>query len=258
MLPFGANGVSAAYHDTRRRLMPPGGMVGVLGSPSLDHQLQQAVMQVLALGMEQARPKVEAAAGGSGSGGEVWVDAGPDVPQGGLPQLGVYAMYLNAVQQLLQRHGGRLLAGGDPATAMQLVAMLRGMGAAHQQVWCGVAPYGSACSMHLASPHALPSARTRALCRPGCCWQGYAPTYLYVYVSESAHHDCHQRWALGLPMTVIGYWVGSAYWLQRTNGPLASAEASTCAPRLASPCVRAALRSLRGPAWPPVPMVRHG
>ena len=114
----------------------------MLGSPPLDHELQQAVMQLLALGMEQARPKVEAAAGGSGTSGQVWGDVDPvllvqQINEGSLhrvPQLYVFVGYVSSVQRLLQHHGGRLLTGGDPATAMQLVAMLRGMAAAHIQV----------------------------------------------------------------------------------------------------------------------------
>ena len=121
--------------------------MGVLGSRSLDHQLQQAVVQVLALGMEQARAKVEAAACSSASSSsssssgslQVWGDAPltPGSAMDRLPQLGVYLVYMVELQMLLQQHGGRLLAGGDPATAMQLVAMLRGMAAANLQVGCG-------------------------------------------------------------------------------------------------------------------------
>ncbi len=128
-------------------LLLPAGMVGLLGSPSLDHQLQQAVIQMLALGMELALAKVEAeaeaaaAAGGGNSSssshtGPDWGDTEPGVSCSlhKLPQLGVYVVYMSGLQQLLQRHGGRLLAGGDPGTALQLVARLRGMAAAHQQV----------------------------------------------------------------------------------------------------------------------------
>ena len=113
----------------RNRLWPPG-MVGVLGSPSLDHQLQQAATQLLALGMKHVQWKLLdmdlldvglTQPGASGSTSSV-------------PQKDVYVVFTAAVQELFQRHGGRLLAGGDPATALQLVAMLRGMTAAQQQV----------------------------------------------------------------------------------------------------------------------------
>ena len=108
-------------------------MVGVLGSPSLDHQLQQAVVQLLALGMEQMQGYLAALAaalaGSGGCSGQVPPDHQTH-PVPGKDQMGIYKIYMAAVQELLKRHGGRLLAGGDPATALQLVAMLRGMAAA--------------------------------------------------------------------------------------------------------------------------------
>ena len=76
-------------------------------------------MQLLALGMDQVQG---------------YLAATNLVVAGDLSQLVVYISYTSAVQGLLQHHGGRLLAGGDPTTAMQLVAMLRGMAAAQQQV----------------------------------------------------------------------------------------------------------------------------
>ena len=113
-------------------------MVGLLGSPSLDQQLQQAVVQLLALGMWQAQSTISVtrasavSAGNIGGSGRVLLHN--DLNSTGVTQMHVYVDYMAAVQGLLQHHGGRLLAGGDPATAMQLVAMLRGMAAAHQQV----------------------------------------------------------------------------------------------------------------------------
>ena len=85
--------------------------------------------------MELAQAKVEAATGGSGSGrsGQAGADPQPGSP-GAPPQLLGCLNSLKDVQALLQRHGGRLLAGGDAATAMQLVAMLRGMAAANLQL----------------------------------------------------------------------------------------------------------------------------
>ena len=108
--------------------------MGVLGSPSLDHQLQQAVMQVLALGMKQVQFHLAVARGSSSSGGQPGSEHQPSFNDSDLPQLRVYVLYMRAVQELLQCHGGRLLlAGGDPACGLKLVAMLRGMAAAQQQ-----------------------------------------------------------------------------------------------------------------------------
>ena len=143
---FALHVLRLASHAPRRccrnRLLPPG-MVGVFGSPSLDHQLQQAAIQLLALGMEHAQLKLlEAAAGASGScSGRAWVGTQPGATDASgstasMPEEDVYVVFTAAVQELFQRHGGRLLTVGDPATALQLVAMLRGMAAAHQQVGC--------------------------------------------------------------------------------------------------------------------------
>jgi hypothetical protein len=120
--------------------------VGVLGSPSLDHQLQQGVMQLLALGMEVAQAYLEAAAGGSpgissGRADRRLSNAG-HADTGGVCESELHDLYVynqSTILQLLQLHCGRLLAGGDPATALQLVAMLRGLAAVHQQVRCCLA-----------------------------------------------------------------------------------------------------------------------
>ena len=120
-------------------------MVGLLGCPSLDHQLQQAVKQLLALGMEQGQSSLSLHAftlpAAAGSVDDPFRAVG-DLANlaSSLPQVQVYLSYTEAVQRLLQHHGGRLLAGGDPATALQLVAMLRGMAAAQQQVRANPAP----------------------------------------------------------------------------------------------------------------------